>query len=135
MSQFANGTKGVIKIGGTPIVTLPTAKWTMTIKGNTRDVSNARDGRKRIVGLVDADLDFELPYDAAADPTLAANGGLQHGIVIAATMYKDGGATPANAYSGSFIVDEIGVATEIDGEMRIPIKALLESGTITYPAA
>ncbi len=134
-STFHSGQHGKMKAvsqNGTPIspaADLPTSKWGMTIKGNNKDVSNSRDGRKRVPGLQDAELTFELPYDSANDPTLVANGGLTDRSVIVFNGYID----DTHFYAGTFIVDEIGPGSEIEGEVNFTVKASMESGTITYP--
>jgi len=115
------------KIGS---IALPTRDWTLTIKGNNKDVSNSRDGRKRIPGLEDAEGEMKMPYDTGNDPTGTAGGGVKPGAVLDLSLYVDA----THLYGLSAIVDEIGPAVEFEGELMFPVKFSLESGTITYPA-
>lgn len=129
---FHSGPSGLLKIPGTTPIVLPVAKWDLTIKGNNRDVSNARDGRYRIPGLQDAEGSFNMPYDSASDPNLAAGGGLVAGTTVTLNLYVDGAT---NFYAGAFIIDEVGPAMEIEGEIQFNVKFSLQSGTVTPPAA
>lgn len=123
---FASGDKCIVKIG---TIQIPSRDWTLAIKGMNHDVSNSRDGRKRIGGLEDADGDFKMPYDVGNDPTTTAAGGIKAAAILAGQFYLDA----THFYGLSIIVDEIGPAVEFEGELMFPVKFSLESGFVTYP--
>ena len=128
-SQFHAGQHGKFKVVGTPDVDLPTSKWDVEINSNNKKVFNSRDGVKRVPGLSDFSGSFNLPYDSANDPTLAANGGLKEGSIIVFKGFID----DTHFYLLPSIVDSIGAASEIEGEIMFPVKFSQESGTYTAP--
>ena len=126
----------VVVMLGTDPVSLPADKWTMTIKGMTKDMSNMRDGRKRIGGLIDAEGSFDLKYDLANDPTTEAKGKIRNGAVVDLKLYlgpyaASGPASPF--YAVKAIIDDITPAAEFANEATISVKWSLESGTVTFP--
>jgi hypothetical protein len=111
----------------------PGDKWSLTVKGMTKDMSNMRDGRKRVAGLEDAEGTFDLKYDVANDPTVVANGNVRAGAVLDLELHVD--ETGDHFYGVSAIIDEITPSADFGDQNggTLSVKWSLESGTVTYP--
>lgn len=105
--------------------TLGITKWTLKKKGNTQDVSNTTDGRRRIKGLPDAEGDVEGHVDSAAD--LSAT--LAEGDVVTLKLYTDG----TKFYSLTAIVEELEFSNEVEKTYDFKFKYQLASGVVTNP--
>jgi hypothetical protein len=134
------GNDGKAKVtppGGTTPVELPVNKWDLTIKGNNKDVSNAKDGRKRIPGVEDADGNLSMHLDTANpqwDTTTTTGPSVRQGTVLALELIEDGGAgTTADSFRLSAIVDDVKVTSAYEGTIDYDCKFSLESGTVKFP--
>ena len=122
---YHTGADGIVKSGTT---TLPVTKWNMTIHGNTHDVSNVSDGRKRIGGTQDADGDLMMHWDSANNPT-AATPDIKDNSVVTLHLITDGST---QEFSLSAIISEVHISSDFAGTIDFSCKFQLESGTVTY---
>jgi hypothetical protein len=107
-------------------------KWTLTAKGNNKDVSNFKDGRKRIPGLADAEGTIEIPaIDPATPPydSSANKPNLIPGAIVALVLKLDTGHT----FPLSAIIDEVSPSQDVEGNAAYEVKFSIESGTVTWP--
>ena len=111
-------------------------KWDLTIKGNNKDVSNSKDGRKRIKGVTDAEGNASLHFDTAnlpCDPTANTGLNLREGVVFTSEFIDDGGTGGSDSFRASWIIDEVHASSEFEGTIDYEVKFSLESGTVKYP--
>jgi len=127
--QFYSGDMAhVVVTFGATTLELPAKGWKLTIDGKTKDVSNARDGRYRIGGLVDANGSVDMPMDGAIYVPRPKD-------IITLKLYTNyNGGTGNYFYGLTAIVSTYDPATQIEGETMLPINFQLQSGTVTYPA-
>lgn len=122
------GKDGKVKAGATELAIM---KWNATDKGNNQDVSNSKDGRKRIGGLGDSDGSLEAYWDSANPMTSLSGPAIRRSSIIALHLISDGSA---QEFAVSAIVDEVEVSSEIAGKIEYKIKWSQESGDFTYPS-
>jgi uncharacterized protein YaiE (UPF0345 family) len=108
---------------------LPAVNWNLSLDGNLDDISNFRDGRKRVGTLDDATLTFSVVEDE--DATTLGAAGLKMGDTVTVKCYTN------NAASKFFIVPSIiGQVTpkvdDVTKALRVDFSASL-SGTIVWP--
>ena len=126
--QFYSGDMAHVMatVGGTTIE-LPARSWKLTIDGKIKDVSNARDGRYRIGGLVDASGSVDMPYDGAIYIPRVKD-------IITLKLYPNyNGGTGSYFFGLTGIVTTFDPAAQLEGEIVIPINFMLQSGVVTYP--
>lgn len=117
--EFHTGDESKVEVGAQ---SLPSRSWSLNITGNVKNVSNTRDGRKRIKGLVDATGSVEMPWD----------GGVylpRHGDTMALKLYT----STTEFFQLSAIVENATPGMNFEGELVYSVAFSLESGTITYP--
>lgn len=84
-------------------VTLPATNWRNLHDGKLVDVSNFRDGRQQAATLPDGDYSCDLIWDQAAEPNLAANGG----IVVGASLAVVNNVGGTKKVTGTFMVSTV----------------------------
>jgi poly-gamma-glutamate capsule biosynthesis protein CapA/YwtB (metallophosphatase superfamily) len=123
--------------GASVHVEIPITKWDMRITANNQQVSNAKDGRKRIAGVPDASGSATLHWDSANNLIDAVAGpGLKHGAVILLEMAVDvaGATDTTKTFRASAIIDEVNPSSDFDGTIDFSVTWSLESGTsLKYP--
>jgi hypothetical protein len=120
--EFRSGHESKVMIGA---LELPSRSWQMNITGGVKNVSNTRDGRKRIPGLEDATGSFEIPYDAGiALPKANAIGVGKFYVDKADDLF----------YELNIIVEGVTPGMNFEQELVYNVAFSLESGTITHPA-
>lgn len=124
---YHNGIDGTAFSGATQ---LAVKKWDMTVKGNVKDVSNSKDGRKRIAGVQDAEGSLMLHWDSANQPTNTSAPNLRGGSILTLKLVTDGAT---NGFELSAIIDEVHTSSDFDGTIDFDCKFFLESGFVTYP--
>lgn len=126
--HFHNGSDGLAKSGST---VLPINKWTLTVKGNNKDVSNARDGRSRIPGVTDAEGTLTMHWDSANQPTDTGGANFRVGAIVTLLLILDGAT---NGFQLSAIIDEINPSSEFEGTEDFDVKFSLAAGSsLVYP--
>jgi hypothetical protein len=129
MAAPITGPSGAITSNGAAVAG---KKWSLTAKGNNKDVSNFVNGRYRIAGLPDAEGTIEIPLiDPAAPPYNpgVSNPNLVPGAVVALSLKMDSGHTfPLTA-----IIDEVNPSQDIENNATYEVKFSLQSGSLTYP--
>lgn len=117
----------------TPI-TVPAINWNLTWDGNSKDVSNFRDGRRRVETLPDYHLSLTLVWDIAANPLLTANGGIALGTQLNTTLYCDQSNTNTKAWTGPVIVSTLAPKNEgVEGVVMLDVSCDA-NGTLTPPS-
>jgi hypothetical protein len=123
--------------GASVHVELAVTKWDLRITANNQQVSNAKDGRKRIAGVADASGSANLHWDSANLMTDAVAGpGLKHGAIIVLELCVDvaGVTDTTKTFRLSAIIDECHVSSDFDGTLDADVTFSLESGTsLKYP--
>jgi hypothetical protein len=117
---------------GSDTFSYPGDKWSMSIKGSNKDMSNMRDGRNRQPGLPDAEGSFDLKYDQANDPTVVAKGNLRASAILDVKFCLTA-ATDSPFYGVKIIIDEITPGADFDKEGTLSVKWSLQSGDVAYP--
>lgn len=102
------GQFGVVQVtpGNTPIE-VPSVNWDLKVNSNAKDVSNFRDGRKRWPTLQDWSMSLTLVWDSAANPLIAANGGIVPGAFVGITAFVSTANTTNEAWVGNGIVSSV----------------------------
>jgi hypothetical protein len=121
--QIAPITGGANPVVGT-FVTLANASWTLNRKNATKDVSNARDGRKRIPTLNDYTGSFTGWYEDAAPPQSNFKEGGPYSIklFIDATRF----------YQLSILLSGLDIDTQgVEDAIKVSSNFEQESGTLT----
>jgi hypothetical protein len=103
---------------------LPARSWNLTIDGKIKDVSNTRDGRYRIGGLVDATGTVEMPLDGAIYTPRPKD-------VVTLKLYSDYGNL--KFYGLAAIITSQDPNVNLEGEFMVRLPFSLSSGTVTYP--
>lgn len=131
-NNFISGDKCAVKAANGTIT--PAQSWNLTIDGKPKEVSNSRDGRKRIRGRADASGTFTLAYDmqSGAQPTDPAGANLADGTVVTLQLFTD--STANKFYQLSAIIENIkpGIGG-FDDALMFEVAFSLESGSVTYP--
>jgi hypothetical protein len=109
----------------------PGVNWTLNDDAKLDDVSNFRDGRRRIDTLKDATLEFELIYDEndAPDKSTALN--LQAGVKVTVKAYVNNAQTKFWEFPGRIATISTGAESK-DKANRYKVKLELD-GTLVYP--
>jgi|GEM_PF-3291341 len=139
--EYHNGSDGkayVKPAGAAAFIELAVHKWDLTIKGNTKDVSNALSGRKRIGGVPDANGNVSLHWDSANAPTDATTGtgpNIRANSILMLELVEDGGASGGtDSFRLTVIVEEVKPSSEFDGTIDYDVSYNLEDGsTLKYP--
>lgn len=120
-----SGENAKVTFGSGPI-TFNNTSWKVTIKPNIKDVSNTRDGRKKIKTLIDADGSFSGFWDDAAQAT----DDIAVGDIGIIKLYVD--STKFLTFLA--IIDDVDIDTKgVEDGITVGVKFQLESGVITYP--
>lgn len=118
-------------------VEMAVTKWDLRITGNNQQVSNSKDGRKRIAGVADASGSLTLHYDSANQPHDAVAGpGLKHGALVALELGTTAaaGTTPLDCFRLNALIDEVSISSEFEGTIDASVTFSLETGsTLKYP--
>jgi hypothetical protein len=111
-------------------VELSATKYSLTDKANAKDVSNTKDGRKRIATLPDAEASVDLHWDANLQPTDNPPN-LRRGTILTFQFY----VSPGKYFSWNGLIDEVTISSEIEGTVDYSVKVVMESGVngVTYP--
>lgn len=112
--------------------TMPGQKWSMKIDPKTKDVSNSRDGRKRIRGVTDAEGSFEVVLDTGTNkqPYDPANAGFYDGNTFVLQLYID----LTHFFQLTAIISGVTPSIDsFDGVAMYSVDFQLASGSITYP--
>ena len=136
---YHNGSDGKVKVqppGGSSYIEMAVTKWDLTDKSNNKDVSNSKDGRKRIPGVPDASGNLSMHFDTAnlpSDTTTNTGPNIRRGSVLQLELIDDGGAGGVDSFRCSAIVDEVKASSEFDGTIDYDVSWSLESGAVKYP--
>ena len=115
------GTACKVTYGATP-TTCAVTEWTYKPMGNTIDVSNGVDGRRRIAGLPDCEGTFKLHVDTAA--TYEAD--LAKGTLVTLNFFTDS----AKKYSSiAAIIEDVEYSNSVEGTYDATFTWKLASGT------
>jgi hypothetical protein len=110
-------------------IELPSTGYEITDKANAKDVSNTRDGRKRIATLPDAEGSIKLYWDEAQQPTNNPPN-LRKGTELTFQCYTSVG----KFFLWTGLVDEVTISSEIEGVISYNCKVLQSAGSVVYPA-
>lgn len=120
----------------TPIE-LAVHKWEAEISGNNQEVSNAKDGRKRIPGAPDAKGSASLHWDSGnqpSDTTPTTGPSVRHSTILAMCLIPDGSTpTLTNGFRFSAIVDTVKITSEFQGTVDYDVTFSYAGGGIKYP--
>jgi len=138
---YHNGSDGkcyVKPAGASVAIELGVHKWDLSIKGNTKDVSNALVGRKRIGGVPDASGNVSLHWDSAnapTDSTVGTGPNIRANSILQLELVEDGGAAGGtDSFRLSVIVEEVKPSSEFEGTIDYDVSFNLEDGsTLKYP--
>jgi hypothetical protein len=112
-------------------------KWDLRITANNQQVSNAKDGRKRIAGVADVSGSATLHYDSANQPHDVTTGpGLKHGALVALELGTDVGAdvTPTKCFRLNALIGEFHISSDFEGTLDADVTFEIETGsTLKYP--
>ena len=115
-------------------ITVPGINWNLNLTSNPRDVSNFRDGRRRQGTLNDFTFSLTLVWDSAANPLLAANGGINQGTQMNVTAFTDQAQTNTKAWVLPVIITSIGPKNEgVEGVIMMDVNCDA-NGTATAPS-
>lgn len=118
-------------------VEMAVTKWDLRITGNNQQVSNSKDGRKRIAGVADASGSLTLHYDSGNPPQNTSTGpGLRHGTILGLELCVDtaGIADTTKTFRLSAIVDEVTASSEFEGLEEYGISfSLADGASLKYP--
>jgi hypothetical protein len=118
-------------------VEMAVTKWDLRITANNQQVSNAKDGRKRIAGVADASGSATLHYDSANQPHDVTTGpGLKHGALVALELATDVGAdiAPTKCFRLNALIDEVNPSSDYENLIEFAVTFSLETGsTLKYP--
>ncbi|MDR3634351.1 MAG: hypothetical protein P4L84_11150 [Isosphaeraceae bacterium] len=136
----ADGRAFILPPSGTNLIEAAVTKWDMTIKGNNLQASNAKDGRYRFAGVVDADGSLSMHLDTSNLPfTVSATSlSLRAGQVIGLALLDDGATPsstdPTDSFRLNAIIDEVHPSSEFEGSIDLDIKFSLQQGSsLKYP--
>lgn len=125
------GMTAIVKLtmAGNSEVTVPGINWKLAADGKPADVSNFRDGRKRVGTLPDATITVTLVWDSDEMPTKATGTNLRLGVKGTAKCYT----SSTKFFSCPVIVAQIEPENEgVEGRVMQPVTLQLD-GDITYP--
>lgn len=127
----------VLPPGGASQIELAVHKWEAEISGNNQEVSNAKDGRKRIPGAPDAKGSASLHWDSGnpvTDPTAGTGPNVRHSTILAMNLIPDGGVdTGTSGFRFNAIVDTVKITSEFQGTVDYDITFSYSGGGIKYP--
>jgi hypothetical protein len=118
---------------------LPISRWDLRIQAHNREVSNNRDGRWRIPGLVDASGQATMHYDNANRPSDLAGGtpagpNIRHGSILQLQLNPDGTNVVTNSFRLTVIIDEVRPTADFNGSLDYDFTYSLQRGAnIKYP--
>lgn len=117
-----------VTVGATDV---PGVNWSNPIRGNPKDVSNFRDGRRIKTTLPNATITMSLVWDADDQPTDVAASNIRIGTEVTVKCYTDA----THFFSGPYTVTEIGPKNDgVEDVVMMDVTFGL-NGDITYPVA
>ncbi|WP_422928562.1 hypothetical protein [Singulisphaera sp. PoT] len=138
--EFHNGSDGrafVKPPGASTSIELEVHKWDLSIKSNSKDVSNAVSGRKRIAGVVDASGNVSMHWDSANEATDATTGtgpNVRAGSILLLELVPDGSPSGTSGFRLSVIVEEVKTSSDFEGTVDYEVSYNLEDGSsLKYP--
>lgn len=120
-----SGKFAVFKIGS---ATVPGMDWKLSLDAKLKDVSNFKDGRRRVGTLDDGDFSSKMLVDADDPPYDPAGLNLIPGAEIVALLYT----TPTAFFSVPITIEKIDVESEVEGVVMWNISGK-QNGPATYP--